>query len=106
MRLPIIPIVVAAAILGGIVYLFNTTGGDRRVLDAPRLTRLADIEGIETEVAVSPDGTRCAVIADGDLWVLSLSDSSRRRLTTTTEAESFPDWSPDGLRITFTRGND
>src|SRR5215831_18750133 len=107
MRLPIIPILVAAILLGTVVYLFNASGGpDRRVLDAPRLTRLADIEGVETEVTLSPDGSQCAVIADGDLWMIHLQDGSRVRLTRTPEPEYWPAWSPDGRRVTFSRGSD
>src|SRR5215471_2095599 len=107
MRLPIVPILIAATLLAAVVYLFNaTSGADRRVLDAPRLTRLADIDGVETEVALSPDGANCAVIADGDLWMLHLADGSRVRLTQTPEQEYFPAWSPDGHRVTFSRGQD
>src|SRR5262245_25089059 len=64
MRLPIIPFLIAATILGTVVYLFNSTGSARRILDVPRLTRLADIDGVETEVSPSPGGARCVVVAD------------------------------------------
>src|ERR1051326_2902024 len=102
MRLPIIPILIAATILAAVVYLFNASGGaNRRILDAPRITRLADIDGVETEVALSPDGARCAVVADGDVWLLHLADGSRVRLTQTPEHEHFPAWNPDGGRLTF-----
>jgi len=107
MRLPVIPVLIAGTILAAAVYLFNATGGsDRRVLDVPRITRLADIDGVETEVALSPDGARCAVVADGDLWLLHLTDGTRVRLTQTVEQEYFPAWSPDGDRLTFSRGQD
>ncbi len=107
MKLPVIPFLIAATLLGIAIYLFNTTGrGAPKILAAPKLTQIADVEGIETEVAISPDGTRCAVIADGDLWMLSLSDGHRERITRTSEPESFPAWSPDGKRLTFTRGAD
>src|SRR5215510_260139 len=106
MRLPIVPIIVAATILTAAVYLFNASKSTHRILDVPRLTRLADIDGTETEVAIAPDGNRYAVIAGGDVWVLDLSTGSREQVTQTPEAESFPAWAPDGKRITFTRGPD
>jgi Tol biopolymer transport system component len=104
MRLPIVPLVIAATLLAVVWYLFNTTHSDRRTLDVPRLTRLADVDGVETEVAITSDGNRVAVVADGDLWVLNLTTGARTRVTQTAEAESFPNWTPDGKQITFTRG--
>jgi len=104
-RLPIIPFLIVVTFLAAAIYLFNSTGGDRRVLDAPRLSRIADVEGVETEVALSPDGRRCAVVADGHLWLVNLPDISRFRLTESPEPESFPAWTPDGQRLAFTRGH-
>src|SRR5262245_46066433 len=104
MRLPVIPFVIAATLLAAVYYLFNATHSDRRSLDVPRLNRITDIEGIETEVAVSPDGSRIAVIATGDLWVLTMADGQRKQITRTAETEWFPAWTPDGKRIGFSRG--
>src|SRR5262245_44525287 len=107
MRLPLVPILVAATILIAVVYLFNATGsGDRRILDVPHITRLAEVDGVETEVALSPDGSRCAVVADGDLWLVSLTGGPPVRLTQSPEKEGFPAWSSDGRRLTFSRGVD
>jgi Tol biopolymer transport system component len=106
MRLPVVPLLIAASILMVVFYLFNSGGSDRRILDAPRITDLADIDGVETEVALAPDGVRCAVVADGDLWMLNLTDGHAQRLTETTEPETAPSWSPDGKRLTFSRGAD
>ena len=106
MRLPIVPFIVAATLLTAVVYLFTATNPVRRTLDVPRLTRLADVDGVETEVAIAPDGNRYAVIASGELWLLNVSTGDRRQVTHTPEAESFPAWSPDGKRVTFTRGPD
>src|SRR5262245_52680247 len=99
MRLPIVPFVIAATLLAAVVYLFNSSTSGRRTLDVPRLTRLADIDGTETEVAIAPDGNRYAVIANGDLWILDISSGTREQITKTLEPESFPGWSPDGKRI-------
>ncbi len=104
MRLPIIPFVVAVTLLAAVWYLFTATRSNSRTLDVPRLTRLADIEGVETEISITTDGARLAVISSGDLWVLNLTDGQRKQITMTPESESFPNWTPDNKRITFTRG--
>src|SRR5215831_12834234 len=104
MRLPIIPLVVAAALLGTAWYLFNATRSGERILDKPQLTRVADFDGIETEVAATRDGNRLAVIVSGDLWVLNLATGERKQITRSPDLESFPAWMPDEKRITFTRG--
>jgi Tol biopolymer transport system component len=67
---------------------------------------LVDIDGIETEVASTPDGSRFAVVATGDLWVVNPATGDRKQLTRTAEFESAPAWMPDGRGITFTRGKD
>ena len=106
MRLPIIPFIIATTLLAAAWYLFTSTRPNRKSLDVPRLTRLADIDGIETEVAVEPDGRRYAVVASGDIWVLNVATSQRYQLTQTPDLESSPAWTPDGKRITYTRGSD
>jgi Tol biopolymer transport system component len=106
MRLPVVPFLIAVTILMLVFYLFNSGSSDRRILDVPRITHLADIDGVETEVAVAPDGVHCAVVAAGDLWMLNLDDGHPQRLTQTPEPESAPAWSPDNKRVTFSRGND
>jgi Tol biopolymer transport system component len=106
MKLPIVPFIVAVTLLTVVVYLFNSTSSGRRTLEVPKLTRLADLDGIETEVAIAPDGNRYGVISSGELWLLNTSTTARRQLTDTDEGERFPDWSPDGNQITFSRGAD
>jgi Tol biopolymer transport system component len=106
MRLPLVPFIVAATLLATAWYFFTTARPGHKTLDAPRLTRLADIDGVETEVAISPDGNQYAVVVSGDLWLLNISTGGRRQITRTPEAESFPSWIPDGKRVTFTRGRD
>jgi Tol biopolymer transport system component len=105
MRLPIIPAIVSITLLSAVWYLFNATHSGVRTLDVPHLTRLADIEGIETEVAIAPDGSHYAVIASGNLWFLNTSTGEHKQLTHTPEPASFPAWSPDGKRIAFTRAS-
>src|SRR5437867_1310627 len=106
MKIPVVPLVIAAALIGAAVYLFNASSPGKQVLGTPRLTRLTDIEGIETEAAIAPDGVRCAVIVAGDLWLLDMNDGSRQQITNTREIESFPSWTPDGQGLAFTRGGD
>jgi Tol biopolymer transport system component len=105
MRLPIVPLVVAVTLLAVVWYFFTYTRPINRTLDVPRLSRLGDIEGIETEVAVTSDGKQTAVVSGGDLWVLNPS-GDWKQLTRTPELESFPHWAPDGKRLSFTRGTD
>jgi len=65
---------------------------------------MADIDGIETEVAITSDGNRVAVIASGELWVFNPANGERKQITHNPENESFINWIPDGKRITFSRG--
>ena len=95
MRLPVVPFIVAVTLLAAAWYFFTATRPNRKILDVPRLTRLADIEGIETEVAVAPDGVQYAVIVSGDLWLLNIASGSRRQITRTDEEEVV---FPPGLR--------
>jgi len=106
MRFPIVPFVIATTLLTVVWYLFTSTRPKHKVLDVPRLTRLADIDGIETEVAITPDGNRYAVIVSGNIWVLNIATGGRYQLTSPSDPESSPAWTPDGKRITFTRGSD
>ena len=54
---------------------------------------------------LSPDGKRLAAVIgpQPDIWVIDLSDGSRRQLTTGGSSPSTPSiaWSPDGSRIVF-----
>ena len=106
MRIPVIPMAVVAVLMGGVVALFMLSPAPRQTLDAPEVNALLDIEGIETEVAVAPDGIRYAIIASGDLWFADTENATRLKLTDTAVAESSPAWTPDGDRITFTREAD
>ena len=79
MRLPIIPFVIAVSLLGAAYYFFNANRSTGRILDVPHITRLVDIEGIETEVAITADGKQVAVIASGDLATPTLYSWTRPR---------------------------
>jgi Tol biopolymer transport system component len=106
MKIPVIPIAVAATLIILVLFIFNSMSSRPKVLGAPKMERLIDLEGTETEVSLAPDGMRLVAVTSGDLWLFNLADGTRRRLTETAGEEAFPAFAPDGRRITFTRGND
>jgi serine/threonine protein kinase/Tol biopolymer transport system component len=60
--------------------------------------------------ALSPDGTRVAVMRDEpdgriDLYLIDVERNITSRLTSDPGDDMFPVWSPDGARIYFTRSN-
>jgi serine/threonine-protein kinase len=56
-------------------------------------------------VRLSPDRTRIALTAGGDIWVWSMARETATRLTLTTDAaESNPAWLPNGRRLVFESG--
>ncbi len=79
------------------VYSHNLATGQRKTV--------ARYTGLNTSVAVSPDGRRLAMILskDGspDVYVSDADGGNLRHLTKTREAESSPCWSPDGNTICF-----
>src|SRR6185436_16349917 len=106
MKLPIVPIVIAATVLLAAIFFLRSSGPTKRVPGAPKLTKLVDIEGVETEAAIAPDGMRLAVIASGDLWLWNMKDGTSQRVTSTPEEESGAAWTPDGRKVSFSRGQD
>src|SRR5262249_23491550 len=54
------------------------------------------------QVRVSPDGSRLAFSAAGDIWAYDSSRAARSPVTTAPAAEINPLWTPDGRRIVFT----
>ena len=74
--------------------------------DTGRRNALAPFKGTATGGAISPDGTKCAIVlsyqGNPELYVLDLSTKRVERLTTTkAAAEASPCWSPDGRRIAY-----
>jgi len=106
MKIPWIPLVVAATLVGAVLFIFNSMSSGKKVFGAPRIEKLVDLDGVETEVSIAPDGMRLVAVASGDLWLFSVADGSRRKLTETAEKASFPAWAPDGKHVTFTVGRD
>jgi TolB protein len=84
--------------LGNPDIFFHSLGtGQRRVI--------AGYSGLNTSAAVSPDGTKVAMIlsrsGSPNVWVCDADGSNLKQLTTTPEDESSPCWSPDGQWICF-----
>ena len=75
-------------------------------LDTGARSSVARYPGLNTSPAISPDGSRVAMIlskgGSPDLYVANAADGSGlKQLTFTKEAESSPCWSPDGQRICY-----
>lgn len=64
-------------------------------------------------MALSPDGTRVAVVrqnrlnrADADIWIVDVQRSTTTRFTTDPLPESVPAWSADGASVIYVTGHD
>jgi len=66
---------------------------------------VARYSGTNTAPAVSPDGSRVAMILSKagapNVWVAAADGTNPRRLTTSREGESSPCWSPDNRTVCF-----
>jgi TolB protein len=78
------------------IFYHDLTTGQRRAI--------ARYSGLNTAAAVSPDGTRVAMIlskgGSPNVYVCNADGTDLKRLTTTSE-DSSPCWSPDGQWICF-----
>ena len=68
--------------------------------------RLLGEPGNFNQPVLSPDGTRLAVVEDGDIWVFDLADDTSIQLPS--QSAFSPVWSEDGSQIAFSsfREND
>jgi TolB protein len=92
----------------GLYYVSYKNGGPEILshdLNTGRRSRFAAYAGSNISPAVSPDGSKVAMILskDGatDLYVCNTDGSGLRRLTKSREDESSPCWSPDGQWICY-----
>jgi TolB protein len=79
------------------IFYHNLSTGERSIV--------AKFSGLNTSAAISPDGTKMALIlsksGSPDVWVCNVDGSNLKQLTRTPEDESSPCWSPDGQWICF-----
>ena len=79
------------------IFYHNLSTGQRRII--------ARFSGLNTGAAVSPDGTRLAMIlsrsGSPNVWVCNADGTDFKQLTFSPEDESSPCWSPDGQWICF-----
>lgn len=92
----------------GTIYYIGYLNGGQQIYEidvASGKRKLAwNIRGVSSPAAVSPDGTKVAIVAsfqgNPDLYVLS--GGRFTRLTNTpTASEGCPSWSPDGRKIVY-----
>jgi TolB protein len=78
------------------IFYHSLSTGERRII--------AGYSGLNTSAAVSPDGSRVAMVlsksGSANIWVCNADGSGLRQVTTGIE-DSSPTWSPDGNWICF-----
>jgi TolB protein len=79
------------------IFYHNLSTGQRRII--------AKFSGLNTSAAVSPDGSKLAMIlsksGSPNVWVCNADGTNFKQLTTSHEDESSPCWSPDGRWVCF-----
>jgi Tol biopolymer transport system component len=77
-----------------------------------RETPIAQPRGEFTQIQLSPDGSRAAVVmpdrqtGNRDIWLVTLADGGLTRLTSHPTNDWFPVWSPDGTEMIFASDRD
>jgi TolB protein len=79
------------------IFYHSLSTGQRRVI--------ARFSGLNTSAAVSPDGSKVAMIlsrsGSPNVWVCNADGTDFKQLTSSPEDESSPCWAPDGQWICF-----
>jgi hypothetical protein len=78
------------------LYAMNADGSAQQALGETRV--------VEKAPAWSPDHSRLAFIAEGDVFWGDVEEQKPIQVTSTDEPEFAPAWSPDGQRIVFEKG--
>ena len=77
-----------------------------------RETPIAGPRGEFSQIQLSPDGSRAAVVmpdrqsGNRDIWLVTLADGGLTRLTSHPTHDWFPVWSPDGTEMIFASDRD
>ncbi len=92
-----------AAVIGGVsawrLWPSEHSGITRLSFPLPDGQRIS--RPLHQFVAISPDGTRVVYVADGQLYLRSLSDLEAKPIPSTNAAAENPAFSPDGRSIVF-----
>ncbi len=75
-------------------------------LEVDSIVQLTTNDGDEQNPVWSPDGTEIAYSRDGNIYKMSLADSSEVTLTDDSYRKSGYSWSPDGTQMIFQKQND
>ncbi|HST50428.1 MAG TPA: hypothetical protein VLJ61_00355, partial [Pyrinomonadaceae bacterium] len=75
------------------LYLIAVSGGEPK--------RLTDGDASASEPRWSPDGSRIAFVAGGQIWTMDAGGGDRRQVSNISTGADGPVWSPDGNMIAF-----